>query len=725
MVSAIKSSSGESQAPVELSSPELLKQSLPSVMERTKTSLPEKTTLTDRSISPLSLTTGTGQFVDFALFLSEQKDELRKLKMQITEAKEEMKQRQFKTACLQMKATGISDGEILCNAVIKRDLEFLSFVLCGAKEDRMDINGVDKEGKAPLHHATYQEDKDLADFLLTHGANPDILEKQGLGNAAIHIAVKKENLEMVKCLAKWSADVTITQNIQFGYSPLHFASREGFYKIAKFLLNEGAEIDQCSLGDNLTAIYLAACNNNEALVSLLLKKGADISIVSTVGKSPLSIAKEKGFDNIVKILKNPPKVNKKAITTVSTKGISYDYLLAPFKSKEQDSIDLQKASEEGHLHKVIGLVERGASVNFQDSSRSHTIPALHKAAVKGFFKIVEYLVEHGADVNLEDVASGFTPLHYSSREDNFDITKLLVTKKALVNKCSMRHSYSALFLAARNNYKKIVSFLLENGADPYIIDLLGKTSLAIASEENHTEIIDILTEYQKSHPQSQAYMTQEDIPYTVCIETFNGSGSDRIALGNAIKEGHWQKVVQLMSRKKIKADKYTISSSERDVIAKYKWAKIGLLLLENGFVLETEKFDIVTPLHYTAEMNLTVDFCRLLNAGADHTLRSGGPFTFKSQRKTVREIATDNKNAEIVAILDEHEKKLMLTTPPKQSFLDSIRKKVLSSKKDKFSLTEEQTPLLELGDVGDKDEAISILHPLEILEPVYIPKETV
>jgi ankyrin repeat protein len=71
------------------------------------------------------------------------------------------------------------------------------------------------------------------------------------------------------------------------------------------LLDDGQDINEnCQPGDS-TALYVAARTNNLRLAELLLKRGADPSILTPDLVSPAWIAISRGFDEMVELLLDP------------------------------------------------------------------------------------------------------------------------------------------------------------------------------------------------------------------------------------------------------------------------------------------------------------------------------------------------------------------------------------------------------------------------------------
>ena len=79
-------------------------------------------------------------------------------------------------------------------------------------------------------------------------------------------------------------------NGQGGLTPLHFAVRQGDPAAVTALLDAGAKIDTPSGGDGTSALLLAVINGQFDLAAVLLDRGADPSLASDNGVTPLYAA---------------------------------------------------------------------------------------------------------------------------------------------------------------------------------------------------------------------------------------------------------------------------------------------------------------------------------------------------------------------------------------------------------------------------------------------------
>jgi len=95
------------------------------------------------------------------------------------------------------------------------------------------------------------------------------------------------------------------------------------------------------------------------------------------------------------------------------------------------SNELIKAVRQGDEALVIGLIERGANVNFRDTDMGNT--PLHIAAMKGSENIVRLLLERGASVDELNFANE-TPLYQAAKyKGSYEMMRELMDRGADVN----------------------------------------------------------------------------------------------------------------------------------------------------------------------------------------------------------------------------------------------------------------------------------------------------
>ena len=145
-------------------------------------------------------------------------------------------------------------------------------------------------------------------------------------------------------------------------------------------------------------------------VKKYLDHGYDLNIKNDSGETPLHLASEKGYKEIVELLlKKGADPNIKNVYA----GLSPLYL----------------ASVEGHKDIVELLLKYGANPNIKSDSEE---TPLHWASIEGYKEIVELLLNHGVDPNIKN-AYGETPLYLASSNRHKDIVELLLKHGADLN----------------------------------------------------------------------------------------------------------------------------------------------------------------------------------------------------------------------------------------------------------------------------------------------------
>ncbi|WP_231970011.1 ankyrin repeat domain-containing protein [Polynucleobacter necessarius] len=145
-------------------------------------------------------------------------------------------------------------------------------------------NATDSKGEPMLNLAIKDKSGDVINYLIAN-KSVDVDISNTNGETPLMIASIEGNLPAVKALVQQRN----AQVDHIGWTALHYASAKGHLDVAQYLLLNGASVDSLSPG-NTTPLMMAVQSGNEALVKLLLDKGADLQIRNAVGLSAIDIA---------------------------------------------------------------------------------------------------------------------------------------------------------------------------------------------------------------------------------------------------------------------------------------------------------------------------------------------------------------------------------------------------------------------------------------------------
>jgi len=154
---------------------------------------------------------------------------------------------------------------------------------------KADLNIQNKQGTTALHLCAAMLWKEGCEFLLSKGANPNVLD--GAGNAPLHgQSVFSGNLEIANLLLKHKADPN-AQGGKDGNTPLHLATAWGGHDaLIPVLLEAGADPNRPNTQGE-TPLHVASSYCYLEKAKLLLAKGANANAKDKNGKTPLDAAK--------------------------------------------------------------------------------------------------------------------------------------------------------------------------------------------------------------------------------------------------------------------------------------------------------------------------------------------------------------------------------------------------------------------------------------------------
>ncbi|XP_071085234.1 ankyrin repeat domain-containing protein 50-like [Haliotis cracherodii] len=262
-----------------------------------------------------------------------------------------------------------------------------------------DIDKKDCGGMTPVMWAARRGHREVLDLLVKKRADVSLHDKDR--HNILHWACYGSNFAMVKYVLSLGK-VDINNTGLDGRTPAMFVARQGYMKLFQLLVSKGgfpSEVD--NEGNNIlllacwggneeivkyiishkpvdidgrgqagrTPLMAAAYRGNEKVVDLLVKEGADLTLLDAAGDNVLHVACLGGYEDIVKRvvdlvdISRPGQYNRTPLMMAARRGEKEIFELlvekkaASFVDDDGNNI-LHLASEGGHLEIVKSVLEK-------------------------------------------------------------------------------------------------------------------------------------------------------------------------------------------------------------------------------------------------------------------------------------------------------------------------------------------------------------------------------
>ncbi|XP_062207316.1 protein VAPYRIN-like [Phragmites australis] len=210
------------------------------------------------------------------------------------------------------------------------------------------------------------------------------------------------------------------------WAPLHAAAARGDIEGVRRL---GPEALAARDREGRTALHAAAAAGEAEVAAALVDMGADTSAADARGRTPLDVAREKGYQEVVDVLERWELV--------------------------------MTAARRGDLQSLESLISKRAGVRGRDQ---YGLTALHLAAIKGHCDAIALLAGSGCmDIECEDV-EGHRPLHLAVEGGHDEAVELLLDMGADVN-AKTRRGVTPLQMAEAMGDDAISQLLCSRGAE--------------------------------------------------------------------------------------------------------------------------------------------------------------------------------------------------------------------------------------------------------------------
>ena len=307
--------------------------------------------------------------------------------------------------------------------------------------------GLQKDLECAILAAAKLKDTKILKYMIKNGANINFLSEVATTippppttfskTSPLHVAVKTGLYDTVALLLENNANVNILDHKK--RSPLHMAVSSADCMATRMLLFRGANVHS-SDQNGLTALQIASKMGHVELVRILLEHNAQIFHENQKGPSPLHIAAMHGHVPVIDMFSRHVDVNIKVACDND--------------GKEKAIIHL--AAERGLVETVRFLLERfGADANTLDSDDQTALQCA-------------LLAKHD---------------HRRMRgKQDYELMVDLFIKKGIKVNQQNKRGETALHLAAKNQFHRIVEMLLLANADTRVKNIKDQTAFEVIPE---------------------------------------------------------------------------------------------------------------------------------------------------------------------------------------------------------------------------------------------------
>ena len=199
-------------------------------------------------------------------------------------------------ACLAVAATAAAQGPDLrlLDAVAEQDHATVRALL----DEGIDVNARRADGVTALLWAAYSDDVEIAERLIAAGADVDAADDHGV--TPLERAAENASLRMTEVLLAAGADPNAAMTS--GLTPLMTAAQTGNAQVIRALLDARADVNAAVATTGSTALMWAIVERHGDVIRALLDAGANPSVSTVKGFTPLMYAAQNGDIETARLL---------------------------------------------------------------------------------------------------------------------------------------------------------------------------------------------------------------------------------------------------------------------------------------------------------------------------------------------------------------------------------------------------------------------------------------
>ena len=178
-----------------------------------------------------------------------------------------------------------------CSAAARGDIEAIERMV----SSHFSIDTGDYDGRTALHLASAEGQLDVVDFLIAQGANVHVVDRWGV--EPLQDAIENKHDQIIERLLGAGARVNPTSVI----SQLCQAAADGDLQYVQRLIKGGGDISLRDY-DGRTPLHFAAASNHIEVARYLIEQGADVHAVDRFGARALDDAKRNNWQEMQALL---------------------------------------------------------------------------------------------------------------------------------------------------------------------------------------------------------------------------------------------------------------------------------------------------------------------------------------------------------------------------------------------------------------------------------------
>ncbi|KID93320.1 Ankyrin repeat-containing domain protein, partial [Metarhizium majus ARSEF 297] len=375
------------------------------------------------------------------------------------------------------------------------------------------VDEPDKSGRTPLSHAAELDRVAIVKLLLQNTA-VDVNRADETGRTPLSYAAGGGSDQTIQLLLE-RPGIKVTLAADNGRTPLSYACIHSTSSAPTFELLSAADASVADVADKngRTPISRAAGSGSAAVCSRLIALGVDVEHMDKNKRTPLSLAAERAYDDVVRVLLETRRVDK--MSKCAAGRTPLDWAVREFSELDGPCFDWHRREERkwaiaymlitGDLDQVPTvmsferLLQEAVDLD-KPQVISRLIPTHLAKDIYSPLELVEHAMEHGSDKTVRAVITALAKTEIEVPHASIISSAASAGRTVLVEeliskgKASETDDQGLISQAAANGHIETIQMLLEKGTDVNQADGDGKTPLMLAGMHDQEETIKMLLE---------------------------------------------------------------------------------------------------------------------------------------------------------------------------------------------------------------------------------------